>query len=441
MRRRGAACLLFAGLLVAAPGIGRAQQETPPPPPPDENTQLPLPEAVMDPSVPTAESNPDCVDDGEGGCLLEEEIVEQEIDTEAYSDFNQTMAPYGTWTDTTDYGQVWFPSTSVVGSDFMPYSTGGHWVMTEYGWTWVSDWDWGWAAFHYGRWLWLNNMWGWMPGRTWGPAWVNWRRAGGYVGWSPLPPRRCTTGVRPWRFTPQNHLGQPRMPFVNAGVVPGLLARSRGGNAWRATTSGTRYNAGLPTSMMGTHRVTPTSLAQYRPTTPSPMYRPTTPAPAYRPMAPSTGPRTWNSTPTYNPSPTYVRPMNPTPTYTNPAYTNPTYTRPSYTAPTYTRPSYTAPTYNAPTYRAPAPTYTAPTYRAPAPTYHSPAPTYRSPAPMYHPAPTYRAPAPSYSPSFRSSSPAPSFRSSAPAPSFRASSPAPSFRSSPGGSFRGGGRR
>ena len=30
--------------------------------------------------------------------------------------------------------------------------------------------------------------WCWVPGYTWGPAWVSWRYGDGYCGWAPLPP-------------------------------------------------------------------------------------------------------------------------------------------------------------------------------------------------------------------------------------------------------------
>lgn len=61
--------------------------------------------------------------------------------------------------------------------------------MTEYGWTWVSDYPWGWAPFHYGRWD-LDNSYGWfwVPGNEWGPSWVTWRSGNGYYGWTPMRP-------------------------------------------------------------------------------------------------------------------------------------------------------------------------------------------------------------------------------------------------------------
>jgi hypothetical protein len=76
----------------------------------------------------------------------------------------------------------------VIDADWAPY-TDGHWVYTDDGWTWVSDESFGWATYHYGRWVNLDGTgWCWVPGYTWAPAWVSWRYGGGYCGWAPLPP-------------------------------------------------------------------------------------------------------------------------------------------------------------------------------------------------------------------------------------------------------------
>lgn len=100
--------------------------------------------------------------------------------------FYDNLSPYGQWVSDPEYGYVWIPD---VRNNFFPYSSNGHWVMTEYGWTWLSDYSWGWAPFHYGRWDYDNGYgWFWVPGDQWGPAWVTWRRADGYYGWSPMRP-------------------------------------------------------------------------------------------------------------------------------------------------------------------------------------------------------------------------------------------------------------
>lgn len=101
--------------------------------------------------------------------------------------FYDELSPYGTWIQDPQYGYVWRPD--VEQGDFRPYYTNGRWVMTEYGNTWVSNYDWGWAPFHYGRWVYNRfNQWIWIPDTVWGPAWVSWRSGGGYYGWAPMGP-------------------------------------------------------------------------------------------------------------------------------------------------------------------------------------------------------------------------------------------------------------
>ncbi len=100
--------------------------------------------------------------------------------------FYNELQPYGIWVSSQPYGYVWIPGD--VGYSWRPY-TRGHWVWTDYGWTWVSAERWGWSAFHYGRWGWDRRMgWFWVPDVVWGPAWVAWRWGDAHIGWAPLPP-------------------------------------------------------------------------------------------------------------------------------------------------------------------------------------------------------------------------------------------------------------
>ncbi len=125
--------------------------------------------------------------------------------------FYDELSPYGVWIDDPQYGKVWRPDVDQ--DEFRPYYTSGHWEMTKYGNTWVSDYDWGWAPFHYGRWHHHSRRgWFWIPGREWGPAWVSWRSGGGHYGWAPLGPGvniNINIGRIPsywWVFVPQRNI-------------------------------------------------------------------------------------------------------------------------------------------------------------------------------------------------------------------------------------------
>src|SRR5947209_10186094 len=59
-------------------------------------------------------------------------------------DLQQATEPYGEWLDTPEYGRVWRPDQAVVGDDFEPYLTNGHWISAEEGWAFESAWIWGW---------------------------------------------------------------------------------------------------------------------------------------------------------------------------------------------------------------------------------------------------------------------------------------------------------
>jgi hypothetical protein len=109
-----------------------------------------------------------------------------------YSDFYQDLAPYGNWVDVAGYGQCWQPTVVVANPGWRPYCDRGHWIYTDCGWYWASDYSWGWAPFHYGRWFRHEHLgWCWTPDKVWGPAWVSWRYSHDYCGWAPLPPAAC----------------------------------------------------------------------------------------------------------------------------------------------------------------------------------------------------------------------------------------------------------
>jgi len=102
------------------------------------------------------------------------------------SDYYNYLEPYGLWVSYSPYGYVWVPRDIDYG--WRPYSL-GHWVYTDYGWTWIAGERWGWLVHHYGRWGWDDRLgWYWVPGTVWGPSWVAWRWGDLYIGWAPIPP-------------------------------------------------------------------------------------------------------------------------------------------------------------------------------------------------------------------------------------------------------------
>lgn len=100
--------------------------------------------------------------------------------------FYSNLSPHGSWEVSAQYGQVWHPAVET--SDWDPYLD-GHWVYTDLGWTWVSDYSWGAIPYHYGTWVFDPGLgWVWVPGYTWAPAWVVFRTGPEYIGWAPVPP-------------------------------------------------------------------------------------------------------------------------------------------------------------------------------------------------------------------------------------------------------------
>ena len=104
-----------------------------------------------------------------------------------YSLFYGRLAPHGRWIDVSGYGLCFQPGQARV-TTWRPY-VDGCWSWSTLGWAWQSNEPFGWATYHYGRWINLSRHgWLWVPGCEWAPAWVAWRQSRDYIGWAPLPP-------------------------------------------------------------------------------------------------------------------------------------------------------------------------------------------------------------------------------------------------------------
>lgn len=110
---------------------------------------------------------------------------------------------YGEWQNNPEYGALWVPRA--VGPGWAPYTTGRWAWVAPWGWTWIDEAPWGFAPFHYGRWVYVGSSWCWSPGTyvrrpVYAPALVAWiggprlsvgisLGGGPAVGWVPLAPR------------------------------------------------------------------------------------------------------------------------------------------------------------------------------------------------------------------------------------------------------------
>jgi len=138
----------------------------------------------------------------------------------------EDLDDYGVWRQESDYGAVWFPTRVEPG--WAPYRHGRWTWVRPWGWSWVDDAPWGYAPFHYGRWIIVGNRWGWYPGRyttrpVWAPALVGWVGRPGWsisissgladvVGWYPLSPH---DRYQPWYSANATYVNN-----VNRIVIP-----------------------------------------------------------------------------------------------------------------------------------------------------------------------------------------------------------------------------
>jgi hypothetical protein len=221
---------LFTGVLITLALVGRAAANEPAAAAPTETG------GYQDAGYP-AHAPP------QAGAEMADADAEGYVDADpaAVEHFRPVLEPYGAWVDDRTYGLVWVPRGEVVGPNFVPYVTAGHWEMTAEGdWLWVSDYEWGWAAFHYGRWVWIPGRgWGWVAGRRYAPAWVVWRVGEPgytYVGWAPMPPEYYWYGgvavavwVSPPPYYAYCHSHHVLQPHVHRHVISGHHAHGIAG--------------------------------------------------------------------------------------------------------------------------------------------------------------------------------------------------------------------
>src|SRR5580692_2976169 len=151
-------------------------------------------------------------------------------DVIGYEDLDE----YGGWRPTAEYGTIGCAHVAAVG--WAPYHDGHGAYIAPWGYTWVDDAPWGFAPFHYGRWLTVGGVWGWVPCAprpvavvgvayvrpVYAPALVAWVggphfavgigvgggfAAGVSIGWFPLGPREV--------YVPSYHVSRAYVTNIN----------------------------------------------------------------------------------------------------------------------------------------------------------------------------------------------------------------------------------
>ena len=159
--------------------------------------------------------------------------------------FVNILSSQGNWHRNEQWGWVWQPRNAPPW--WRPYAS-GTWIATkDFGMVWHSYESFGWAVYHYGRWVHQpDEGWFWVPDTEWGPGWVSWRAGNGYVGWAPMPPKSpgdfgvsiedgCGTPPQSWLFVPENQL-------LTANVIHVTLPIPRNVNLIGHTDCETRYS-------------------------------------------------------------------------------------------------------------------------------------------------------------------------------------------------------
>jgi hypothetical protein len=159
-----------------------------------------------------------------------------------YSDLDR----YGNWQSNPQYGEVWYPSQTP--ADWAPYRD-GRWVsVPPWGWTWVDQQPWGFAPFHYGRWAYVGDRWGWVPGSyvarpVYAPALVAFVGLGAgigaaiggggpAVGWFPLAP-----GEPYWPSYTRNTAYIRNVNISNVRNINTVIGQSRGAPSQQANAN------------------------------------------------------------------------------------------------------------------------------------------------------------------------------------------------------------
>ena len=173
----------------------------------------------------------------------------------------QDLNYYGNFFMANGYGYVWQPygfANSMVGFD--PYSMGAWLFSPGLGYSFASQYPWGWLPYHYGSWAFLGGGigWAWVPGGHYGNGWYG----SGFhatpvvakapAGWTAATPPAVTAAqsVKPTVLVGRaNSTG-----FIAGGRIPPTFSSVIHGGPGGATAAAKSFNsAAVPKSAVNDH--------------------------------------------------------------------------------------------------------------------------------------------------------------------------------------------
>jgi hypothetical protein len=160
--------------------------------------------------------------------------AQQYVSSPYYSSGMADLYTYGSWYPVGGYGNCWRPYG--VGLGWSPFSSGGWFMDSAFGWTFIGSQPWGWLPYHYGGWV-FDPFYGWL----WSPGFGF---GGGFNGFVPFRPVtgvfiKSKTGllglvpVHPLDVKGKEPINLSKGVFAVSGGAVAAQAGSGAGSSWK----------------------------------------------------------------------------------------------------------------------------------------------------------------------------------------------------------------
>jgi hypothetical protein len=159
---------------------------------------------------------------------------QQYVNSPYYTSGIADLYTYGSWFPVGGYGNCWRPYG--VGLGWSPFSSGGWFMDSAFGWTFIGSQPWGWLPYHYGGWV-FDPFYGWL----WSPGYGLGRGFNGFVPFRPVTGVfiKSKTGllgvvpVHPLDVKGKEPINLSKGVFAVSGGAVAAQAGASGGQSWK----------------------------------------------------------------------------------------------------------------------------------------------------------------------------------------------------------------